>query len=88
MSEHQKTLKIMTNLDRAAVEAKLVQARDVAKAAGLREVAALLDGCAGAPRARIERKVRDAQMALVAGSGLAELKALLELIEVNLPNLN
>ena len=88
MSEHQKTLKIVTNLDRAAIEAKLGQARDVAKAAGLVEIAKLLDGCVGAPRARIEQKVRDAQTALVAGSDLAELKALLDLIELNLPNLN
>jgi hypothetical protein len=87
MSEHQKTLKIVTNLDRAAVEARLGELLGAAQAAGLADVVALLDGYAGAPRPQLEQKVRAAQKALVGVSGQAALKAQLELVELNLPNL-
>jgi hypothetical protein len=46
-----------------------------------------LDGCAGAPRTQLEQKVRDAQKALSGLAGHGELKAQLELVELNLPNL-
>jgi len=87
MSTHQKTLKIVTNLDRAAIERKLAALRDVAQAEGLDEVATLLSGCEGAPRARLEQCVRDALKSLSGRAGHAEVKAQLELVELNLPNL-
>lgn len=87
MSEHQKTLKIVTNLDRAAIERKLVAVREVAQAKGLADVSALLSGCEGAPRDRLEQCIRDALRALAPEAGHAELKAQLELVELNLPNL-
>lgn len=87
MSEHQKTLKIVTNLDRAAIEKRLDALQTVAQAEGLVDVAALLGGCAGAPRTQLEQKIRDAQKALSGLAGHGELKAQLELVELNLPNL-
>jgi hypothetical protein len=87
VSEHQKTLKIVTNLDRAAIEKRIEALRTVAQASGLSDVAALLEGCAGAPRAQLEQKIRDAQKAASGVAGQAELKAQLELVELNLPNL-
>ncbi|KPK06032.1 MAG: hypothetical protein AMJ64_10190 [Betaproteobacteria bacterium SG8_39] len=87
MSEHQKTLKIVTNLDRAAIEAKLGDLHGAAQAAGLADVAALLAGTQGAPRAQLEQVVRAALKALAGVSGQAELKGQLELVELNLPNL-
>jgi len=87
MSEHQKTLKIVTNLDRAAIEKRLDALQTIAQAAGRVDVAALLDGCAGAPRTQLEQKIRGAQKALAGTAGHAELKAQLELVELNLPNL-
>jgi hypothetical protein len=87
VSEHQKTLKIVTNLDRAAIERKLVAVREVAQAKGLADVSALLAGCEGAPRHRLEQCIRDALRSLAGEAGHAELKAQLELVELNLPNL-
>jgi hypothetical protein len=87
MSEHQKTLKMVINLDRTAIEKRLGALQSIAQAAGLVEVVALLDGCAGASRTQLEQKIRDAQKALSGLAGHAELKAQLDLVELNLPNL-
>lgn len=87
MSEHQKTLKIVKNLDRAAVEARLAGVRDAAQAAGLAELAALLADIEGAPRERIAERVAKAQKWLAAKSAHGDLQAQLDLVELNLPNL-
>ena len=61
MSEHQKTLKIVTNLDRAAIEARLAEVRAAAQTAGLAELAALLGGFEGTPREQIAQCVGNAR---------------------------
>lgn len=88
MSEHQKTLKIVTNLDRPAVEARLAGVRNAAQAAGLADLAALLAGFDGAPREQIAERVAKAQKWLASKSGHGDLKAQLDLLELNLPNLS
>jgi len=88
VSSHDKTLKLVTNLKRDAIEKRLGEARSAAQVAGLTEVATLLDGFEGASRVAIEQKVRDALRALGGKSGPSGITELLELVEMNLPNLN
>ena len=57
MSMHDKTLKLVTNLDRAAIEAQLAEVRKAAQAASLAELAGMLAGVEGMPRAQMEAKV-------------------------------
>lgn len=87
MSSHDKTLKLVTNLKRDAIEKRLGEARGAAQRAGLSEVATLLDGFEGASKAQIEQKVRDALKSLAGKSGHSGITELLELVEMNLPNL-
>jgi hypothetical protein len=87
MSSHDKTLKLVTNLDRAGIESRLAQIRAAAQAAGLAELAQMFAGAEGAPRATLEEKVRHALKWLAGKSGHGALAAQLELVEINLPNL-
>lgn len=87
MSSHEETLKMVNNLDRAGVEARLAQVRNAAQAAGLGELAQMFAGIEGAPRARIEDKVKSALKWLAGKPEQKSLLALLELVEINLPNL-
>lgn len=87
MSLHEKTLKIVTNLDRAAVEAKIGELRAAARSEGHAHLAQLLTGVEGKPRAEIEQRVRGALKWLNGKPELKGLAAHLELIELNLPNL-
>ena len=87
MSMHDKTLKLVTNLDRAGIEARLVEVRDAARENNLGELAALLDGIEGMPRAHIEERVQNALKSLRGDPEHGSLSALLELVELNLPNL-
>jgi hypothetical protein len=87
MSEHEKTLKLVTNLDRGAIEKRLVEARSAAQAAGLTDLAKMLGGVEGAPKAQIEQKVKGALKSLAGKSDGKNILALLELVELNLPNL-
>lgn len=87
MSSHDKTLKLVTNLKRGAIEKRIGEARSAAQKAGLTEVAELLDGVEGASRAEIEQKVRDALKSLAGKSGHSGIAEVLELVEMNLPNL-
>jgi hypothetical protein len=87
MSNHEKTLKLVTNLDRAAIEARIADVHKAAKAASLDDVAGALDGYAGAARPAMEQKVRAALKALATKPEHKGLSAQLELIEINLPNL-
>jgi hypothetical protein len=84
---HDKTLKLVTNLKRDAIEKRLGEARSAAQKAGLSEVAKLLDGVEGAPKALIEQKVRDALQSLARKSDHSGITEVLELVEMNLPNL-
>ena len=57
MATHEKTLKLVTNLDRKAIEERLAAVRNAAQSAGLADVAGLLSGLEGKSRADIEAKV-------------------------------
>ena len=87
MSLHDKTLKLVTNLDRAAIEARLADVRKAAQAANLGDVSGILGGVEGATRAQMEEKVRNALKALATKPEHKGLSAQLELVEINLPNL-
>jgi len=87
MSSHEQTLKLVTNLDRAAIEARLADIRGAAQAAGLVEVAQQLADARGTPRAELEQKVRGALKLLAGTTEHKALLAQLELVEINLPNL-
>jgi hypothetical protein len=87
MSLHDKTLKLVTNLDRAAIEARLADVRKAALAANLGDVSGILGGVEGASRAQMEEKVRSALKALATKPEHKGLSAQLELVEINLPNL-
>lgn len=88
MSSHEETLKMVNNLDRPAVEARLAEIRAGAEAAGLADLARMLSGLEGAPRAQVEDKVKGALRILSGRTEHKSLIALLELVELNLPNLN
>ena len=59
-SESEKTMKLVTNLDRKAIEGKLAQVRTDAQSANLKELADMFNGIEGMPRAQIEQKVKNA----------------------------
>jgi hypothetical protein len=88
MSNNEETLKMVKNLDRTGVEARLAEVRAGAEAAGLAELAQTFSGVEGAPRAQLEEKVKGALKGLAGKPEHKSLVALLELVEINLPNLN
>ena len=85
--DEEKTLKLVTNLDRAAIEEKLGQVRAAANAKGLTDLAGMFAGIEGAPRALLEQKINNALKWLADKPEHKGLSALLELVELNLPNL-
>jgi hypothetical protein len=87
MSSHDKTLKLVTNLDRAGIESRIAQIRSGAQAADLGELAQMLAGAEGAPRAQLEAAVQSALKWLADKPQHKALAAQLELVELNLPNL-
>ena len=82
-----RTLKIVTNLDRAAIEQKLEQVRSAAQAKGLDDLAKMFAGAEGAPKAQIEQKVSNALKWLTDKPEHMDLSGQLELVEMNLKNL-
>jgi hypothetical protein len=87
MSSHDKTLKLVTNLDRAGIEQRLGEIRSAAQAANLGPLVQLLTGIEGAPRAQLEHRVKSAVKWVADQPAHKHLAALLELVEINLPNL-
>jgi hypothetical protein len=87
MATHEKTLKLVTNLDRAGIEQRLAAVRNAAQSAGLAEVVGLLNGIEGKPRAQMETQVKGAIKLLATNAEQQGLMAQLELVEINLPNL-
>ena len=87
MSSHEKTMKLVTNLDRGAIEQRLVAVRNAAQAGKLADLAALFNGIEGMPRAQIEANVKSALKWLMGKPEHQSLQAQLELVELNLPNL-
>jgi uncharacterized hydantoinase/oxoprolinase family protein len=82
-----KTVELVTNLDRAAIEGILRQVATEAKAKGLDDIVTLLGDFVGMGRADLQKRIA---LCLESLSASPEHKALftqLELAELNLPNL-
>ena len=86
-SDEEKTLKLVTNLDRKAIEARLSQVRADAQSANLKELADMFHGIEGMPRVQIEQKVKNALKWLTDKPQLNRIASQLELVGLNLPNL-
>jgi hypothetical protein len=87
MSDEEKTMRLVTNLDRKAIEAKLAQVRSEAQSANLKELADMFNGIEGMPRAQIEQKVKNALKWLADKPQHNRISSQLELVGLNLPNL-
>lgn len=86
-NEHDKTLKLVTNLDRGAIEGKLAELHKAAQSNNLGDLATMFSGIEGMPRAEMEQRVRSALKWLADKPQHRNLFAQLELVELNLPNL-
>jgi hypothetical protein len=84
---HDKTLKLETNLDRGAIEGRLAQLRKAAQSGNLAELATMFNGIEGMPRAEMEKRVRSALKWLADKPQHNNLRGQLEIVELNLPNL-
>ncbi len=87
MAGDEKTLRMVTNLDRPAIEGKLAEVRKAAQSSNLAELAAMFAGIEGMPRAQIETRVGNALKWLVDKPQHQKISATLELVELNLKNL-
>ncbi len=87
MSDQEKTMRIVRNLDRGAIEGRLAEVRKTAQAASLTELASMFTGVEGMPRGQIETRVTNALKWLADKPQHQSLIAQLELVEMNLPNL-
>lgn len=85
--DQEKTLKLVTNLDRAAIEKRLGDVRAAAQAKGLDDLAGMFASIEGTPRVQLEQKVDNALKWLADKPEHSALSSLLELVELNLPNL-
>lgn len=85
--DQEKTFKLVTNLDREAIEATLAQVRKDAQSANLKDLADMFNGVEGMPRALIEQKVTNALRWLADKPQLNRIAAQLELVGLNLRNL-
>ena len=87
MSIHDKTLKLVTNMDRGAIESKIAEIRTAAQSAQLADLATMFAGIEGMPRAQLEQRIKNALKWLADKPQHKGLSAQLELVEINLPNL-
>jgi len=87
MAADDKTMRMVTNLDRAAIEAKLREIGGDAAVAGLTEVAKLFVGVQGMPAAQIEQRVNNAMKWLADKPQHMRLATSLDLVGMNLKNL-
>ena len=85
--DNDKTMKIVTNLDRAAVEGLLGQIRALAQSSNLPELASLFNRVEGMPRAQIEQRITNALKWLADKPQHNGITAQLEMVELNLKNL-
>jgi len=83
----EKTMKLVTNLDRAAIEAMLREVGGDAAGAGLTDLAKMFIGIEGMPAAQIEQRVNNAMKWLVDKPQHMRIAATLDLIGMNLKNL-
>ena len=82
-----KTMRMVTNLDRKAIEGKLADARSAAQSSNLAELAAMFAGVEGMPRAQIETRVANALKWLADKPQHNRIASQLELVGINLHNL-
>ena len=82
-----KTIRMVTNLDRPAVEAKLTEVRKAAQSANRPDLASMFNAVEGMPKAQIEQRVQNALKWLSDKPQHNRITAQLELIGLNLPNL-
>ncbi len=82
-----KTVRMVTNLDRKAVEGKLAEVRTAAQSASLNELASMFQGVEGMPKAQIEQRVKNALKWLADKPQHNRISTELELVEMNLKNL-
>ena len=87
MSSENETLRWPTNLDRAAIEKRLVHAREVAEKDGLQEVAQQLKDIEGKPPAHIAKAVMACLSWLEGKSELRAFTLQIEMVALNLKNL-
>jgi hypothetical protein len=87
MAENDKTVRMVTNLDRPAVEGKLAEVRKAAQSANLAELASMFSGVEGMPKAQIEQRVKNALKWLADKPQHGRIATDLELVELNLKNL-
>jgi len=81
------TMKLVTNLDRTAIEAKLREVGSGAASAGLTDLAKMFMGIEGMPAAQIEQRVGNAIKWLADKPQHMRLAAMLDLVGMNLKNL-
>lgn len=84
----EKTMRMVTNLDRAAIEEKLGEVRGLAQTSGLDDLAGMFLEVEGAPRKNIEQRVANALKWLSDKPEHKTLTGLLELVEFNIKNLH
>ena len=87
MSDTEKTVRLVRNLDRGAIEGKLAEVRAQAQSANLAELASMFNGVEGMPRAQIEQKVKNALKWLADKPQHNRIATQLELVGINLHNL-
>jgi predicted nicotinamide N-methyase len=85
--KYDETLRWPTNLDRAAIEVRLVQVRDAAAVAGLSEVAALLNNPQKMTGAQIGAAVVAALERVQEKNEHGAITTQLEMVAMNLKNL-
>jgi hypothetical protein len=82
-----KTVRMVTNLDRKAIEGRLADVRKAAQAANLTELATMFTSIEGLPKAQIEQRVKNALLWLADKPQHQRITIDLELVELNLKNL-
>jgi hypothetical protein len=87
MAEEDKTVRMVTNLDRKAIEGKLADVRKAAQAAKLNELVSMLQGVESMPAGQIEMRVKNALLWLSDKPQHQRITVDLELVELNLKNL-
>ena len=87
MAENDKTVRMVTNLDRPAIEGKLAEVRKTAQSSNLAELASMFNGVEGMPKAQIEQRVKNALKWLADKPQHNRITTELELVELNLKNL-
>ena len=85
--DHDRTMQIVTNLDRAGIDQKIGQARQTAEALGLADVKSVLTGAEGKSAKDTQEIINRAVAGLIGKPEYGRLQDLLELIELNLKNI-